>query len=661
MRNNLPITQQEYVLSEGTVLVSETDVQGNITYANDAFIAVSGYSWSELKGQPHNIIRHPDVPEVVFKDLWATLKQGEPWHQFFKNRRKNGDHYWVEVNMAPVMHNGQITGYKSVRNTISREQIPRTEALYCQLAQGKSILNKGSVTSPLAAKLAALSPLPKKSILGKTMIPLVVMAILWSIVLQLYLQNVADNLYQEAVHERQDLLNKNLQSEIVSQSQIALTNAVGLAGNSALIYGLYDHQKTVIWQILQVNYDQYVKRANLHGMGLAVFDDKLQLVSNSGVKIQTSEMPSESVTRIVFQAEGVYLQAQVPVPYGDKVIGLVVVSLPLTQLSQMEAQANRQYAAFEKNQDNWQLAQGFRDSYAAQHYQMLTPSQHQELISTGYVVRDQLLYVWSSIADQNQTSVIGAHLIVEPMEILSQLLKNTYFMIYVAQAAMSGGFILLLLQVFWRLRKFILSPMRNLTEKLKIASEQGSLSVRAEVLSSDEIGLMGQSFNHYVTAVQHLMISVADMIDELSKGRLSKRIDADAKGDLNILKNYVNHSADNIQTVIQDIEVVIHSIKEGNYTYHSGQVYQGEFAQMMADLKLAMNATQSAVSGINNTMQALADGNFSERLTADLNGELAALKANINVSLDQLESGISETVAVLVAQSKGDLTQRVQG
>ena len=75
MRNNLPVTQQEYTLEPGVTIVSRTDLQGRILYANPAFIEASGFDWSEIEGQPHNILRHPDVPEHVFDDFWATLKK----------------------------------------------------------------------------------------------------------------------------------------------------------------------------------------------------------------------------------------------------------------------------------------------------------------------------------------------------------------------------------------------------------------------------------------------------------------------------------------------------------------------------------------------------------------------------------------------------------
>ncbi|MBD3822741.1 MAG: PAS domain-containing protein, partial [Thiotrichales bacterium] len=95
MKDNGPVSQKQYTLSEGTVIVSRTDKFGNIISANEAFIEASGYDWKDLVGQPHNILRHPDVPPAIFKDFWQTLQAGKPWSQIVKNRRRNGDHYWV--------------------------------------------------------------------------------------------------------------------------------------------------------------------------------------------------------------------------------------------------------------------------------------------------------------------------------------------------------------------------------------------------------------------------------------------------------------------------------------------------------------------------------------------------------------------------------------
>jgi len=111
-------------------VVSITDLKGRITYCNEVFIQLSGFSKEELLGQPHNLVRHPDVPEEAFRDLWATLEQGLPWTGIVKNRRKDGDHYWVVANATPLMEGDRPVAYLSVRTEPTREQIEAAEGLY---------------------------------------------------------------------------------------------------------------------------------------------------------------------------------------------------------------------------------------------------------------------------------------------------------------------------------------------------------------------------------------------------------------------------------------------------------------------------------------------------------------------------------------------------
>lgn len=133
MRDNGPVTQHEHRLRPGENLVSTTDLKGRITYCNPAFISASGYSREELEGQPHNLIRHPDMPEEAFRDMWDTISAGEPWSMLVKNRRKNGDHYWVRANVTPLMSGTKVAGYMSVRTIPDRGEIEKSQALYAQM------------------------------------------------------------------------------------------------------------------------------------------------------------------------------------------------------------------------------------------------------------------------------------------------------------------------------------------------------------------------------------------------------------------------------------------------------------------------------------------------------------------------------------------------
>ncbi len=118
--------------------MSVTDPQSRITYANEAFISVSGFAADEIVGQPHNMVRHPDMPPAAFGDMWATLKAGESWTGLVKNRRKNGDHYWVRANATPVMRRGQPVGFMSVRTKPSREEVAGAEQLYAAMREGRA-------------------------------------------------------------------------------------------------------------------------------------------------------------------------------------------------------------------------------------------------------------------------------------------------------------------------------------------------------------------------------------------------------------------------------------------------------------------------------------------------------------------------------------------
>jgi aerotaxis receptor len=151
MRENLPISQNEYAFPDGEMLVSTTDLKSNITYCNHAFIQVSGYAKDELLGQPHNLVRHPDMPEEAYRDMWKTIQSGLPWSAIVKNRRKNGDHYWVVANVTPLVERNQPVGYMSVRTKPTPEQIRLAQALYGEMraerAQGtkRTTLNRGVV------------------------------------------------------------------------------------------------------------------------------------------------------------------------------------------------------------------------------------------------------------------------------------------------------------------------------------------------------------------------------------------------------------------------------------------------------------------------------------------------------------------------------------
>ncbi|MFW6380239.1 MAG: PAS domain-containing protein, partial [Halorhodospira sp.] len=181
MRVNEPVTQRRVPVWDGANILSTTDARGRIRYINEDFARISGYTSEELIGQPHNVIRHPDMPRVVFAQMWQRLQAGSPWMGIIKNRCKNGDHYWVHAYATPILdRHGQISEIQSVRQQIRDEAIiaraehayqrlraaePDKGALPEELAGGRSLSAAtwalgGAAAGALALLTALLLPLP---------------------------------------------------------------------------------------------------------------------------------------------------------------------------------------------------------------------------------------------------------------------------------------------------------------------------------------------------------------------------------------------------------------------------------------------------------------------------------------------------------------------
>lgn len=138
----MPVSNKETAFPDDYILVSSTDIKGKITFANDEFCEVAGYSPDELIGKPHNLIRHPDVPPAAFADMWANLKQGNHWLGIVKNRCKNGDHYWVSAHVSPLLDGDRVVGYESVRRKATKGEIKHAQTLYDRVNSGKTIVPK---------------------------------------------------------------------------------------------------------------------------------------------------------------------------------------------------------------------------------------------------------------------------------------------------------------------------------------------------------------------------------------------------------------------------------------------------------------------------------------------------------------------------------------
>ena len=127
MKNIISPTDKEVFFTQENITVSRTDLKGRLTYINQTFYQIASYTEAELLGQPHSIIRHPDMPRAVFKLLWDTIRDGREIFAYVKNMTKTGDYYWVLAHVTPSYNaNGDIVGFHSNRRIPDRNVINNT-------------------------------------------------------------------------------------------------------------------------------------------------------------------------------------------------------------------------------------------------------------------------------------------------------------------------------------------------------------------------------------------------------------------------------------------------------------------------------------------------------------------------------------------------------
>ena len=278
MRTNLPVTNIELPLNDDALIVSKTDPKGKLVYFNKQFVDASGFTEAELMGQPHNIVRHPDMPPEAFDDLWTTIKAGMPWAGAVKNRRKNGDFYWVRAAATPIWENGQIAGYMSIRTKLPAEQRTEAEHVYGLIRAKKAqnytvnagLIRRRSLADSIARRLKMTVGRKIYALIGLSFIGVVGIALLDS-------RELASGLDQQKQIELRHLTELALgivkeEEATVQTSGIAVADAQkrALARVAALRYGNNDY----FWvNDMQPRMVMHPMKPEMNGTDISTFKD----------------------------------------------------------------------------------------------------------------------------------------------------------------------------------------------------------------------------------------------------------------------------------------------------------------------------------------------------------------------------------------------------
>ncbi|WP_277810555.1 methyl-accepting chemotaxis protein [Chromohalobacter canadensis] len=288
MRNNQPVTQREHELSDEDYLLSRTNLKGVVTYANPAFVEISGFSYEELVGAPHNLVRHPDMPPAAFENLWVTLKKGEIWSGVIKNRCKNGDFYWVHATVTPIFEGGEIVGYTSVRVKPTAKARADAERTYAAMSAGKRRgvkLERGQIQhTGVLARLKGLKLNTFKGRLVTMIVAAVLMLAVSSVLSMVSLQRAGDKLQALSEQGLEDVARLQQIDQLMSSGRNLVDKPVSnpMSGDMEAVTAEAEGLMTRLSETWSAYYDG--RPAN-HSDAAESFDASVQRYLDDGLRV----------------------------------------------------------------------------------------------------------------------------------------------------------------------------------------------------------------------------------------------------------------------------------------------------------------------------------------------------------------------------------------
>ncbi len=669
MKINLPVTNTEYVLKDTDSVVSKTDQKGIITYINEDFLRISGFTTDELIGSSHNIVRHPDMPPEAFEDFWNSLKAGRPWIGMVKNRCKNGDFYWVLASVTPLYESGKVSGYVSVRTKPGHNQIEAADAAYRRFREGRAgnrkILDGKIVKFNIRKKLNIVKRFSVKSHL--TMVIAIMIILLLTV----------GGMGQFGMKKSQEALRIMYDNSVIPASQISDIQELMFTNQLRLAAAVANPAPGVIQKntadVEQNNakitklWDAYLSNGGL-SINFLGSDDKIltdKFAETSHLFVTEGLKPTIAALR----ANNIPLANKLMV---EKVDALYE---PVGQAMQALMQMQSDDALV-----------GYRDE--------VNRYEHTRNIAGALIAAGLILALWLGIA------LIRA--IVRPLNAtighLDQIAQGNFNnAIEVERHDEIGRVMEALKSMQTKLGYDITESRRIANEALRIKNALDNVStnvmiadnernliyvnksmipmfaeaqndIRRDLPNFDATKLIGSSIDqfHKNTAHQKQLLATftSTLKTEIKLGVRTFALVAnpviDDRGErLGSVMEWTDRTIE--LAAEKELAAIVDGAVNGDFTVRMNmQGKTGFFSQLGEGLNKLMQTSETSLNELAHMLRALSQGDLNEKITSEYYGTFGQLKNDANATAEQLKEIIlNEVGRVLEALSRGDLTETI--
>jgi len=614
------ITSNRIEIPEKYVLYSTTDLRGTILSASDDFAAISGYTKEEMVGKPHNMIRHPSVPKQVFADMWATLKAGETWSATVVNRTKSGQEYWVNANASPIVENGRVTGYISVRVPSSETDIREAQEAFRLINQGKLVLKNSILRKPFDVHFDWFRNL---SISKKIMLPIITLFVIGGFITANHLNSVKEK-------------------SILAAGENASADMITMAKNSRTFY---------MQEIVPKVKDAGMKLSHLY----QTHPTDLPLAAN--MMMALGEMSKQS-------GDGddvgeVKLFSAYPFKFRGEANLDVFESEALAALQRNPEQP---YIQIEENDGKSYFRMAvpdFMTSKACLNCHNHDPNSVKTdwkigdvrgAISAKIPMGDLEVAMSKPIVELEITLAIIATIIVSVTYLLILMLRNRLSRLrdsveYVEQSGdltkrvtdTSRDAVGLTINKFNSLQNYVLGSVAQLSATSRAMGE-GNFSQKAMGAKGSFTSIQN-SMNKASSNLDFTMNELAKVMKALEEGEFDVTMDSEVPI---AFRSKVDRALKSIRFVMSDIVDVMKKMEEGDFQQRVEAEAYGELAILKKAINTSLDTMSSAISQISEVVTAQASGDLTVSLSSgQFNGELNDLKNAINHSVQKLKDVVA--------------------
>ncbi|WP_052501463.1 methyl-accepting chemotaxis protein [Thiomicrospira microaerophila] len=686
MRNNQPVTQKEITIPNHFNLSSTTDLNGTVLSASEDFLTISGYSADEMLGQPHNILRHPDVPAQVFDDMWTTLKQGKDWTGIVKNRAKNGDYYWVRANNSPMLVNNKIQGFVSVRTPATPEEVTATTQLYKQIDQNKCQLKQGLAIKPWQSTLHKFSikgGLAKTLVIYASIILLVSIALLGSIFYNTQIKPIVE----KELHEEMLLAEQQIQNQIafksLSVTDIAATAAMMPELQQALA-GVADRlpAQTRLSEVQK----HFANITDYRNIRIQLYDPEGRSFMRSWAPERFGDMHLDRIRDRALETRktlgdisvhkndfGIGVTGYAPVFYQGQLVGVISASGGVgSVVRDLKALNNEWVMVIDQSfygqripptlANNTPFTNGYLlahnswfDNQSIDNLRQHLPELAQGEERKSYFVGDSIII---DLPAYNPAGEIrGRHLMIKPADAIHQQIAQATQQVIWSLASVVLVVLAIIITLLVIISARVIRPLKTLSTSLSQMVKTGRFNERVMRLDNgDEISQIIQTYNRFAGNVQRAITNINDVMSSVAKGQFNVEVTDELQGDLDIMKQSVNGSVASVRNTMDALSTVMDSLYQGQFDTKMPDHIRGEFR---VKVNQATESLSAVVADINQAMNKMREGQFNARVTADARGSMAELKQNFNHSMEVISHAITEISRVVASQASGDLTVKL--